>query len=55
MVINPFQSLHYTNTRFFHSIGEAMDPALIKAELEKGCVYEVVKEAAKDDNAPFTT
>ena len=55
MVINPFQSLHYTNTQFFHAAGEAMDAKLVKDELEKGCVYDVVKQAAKDDDAPFTT
>ena len=55
MVINPFQSLHYTNTQFFHHVGEAMDAKLVKDELEKGCVYEVIKEVAQDNNAPFTT
>ena len=54
MIINPFKSLHYTNRAFFHST-ESMDSKLIKDELQKGCVYPVIAQAAKDSYAPFTT
>lgn len=32
-----------------------MDSKLIKDELQKGCVYSVIQQAARDPYAPFTT
>ena len=32
-----------------------MDFKTVKDELEKGCAYGVVRQAASDANAPFTT